>query len=78
MHNVILNQILSSGPLQSIPVSGKCLEFCMSFRRRRRDATSYDLPQITRLNDWASESKTKVLVARGWDKKPSRDFLVDL
>lgn len=78
MQSVVLNQVLSSGPLHHLPVSGKCLEFCMSFRRRRRNTTYYDMPHVNRLTHWASDIKTRILVAQGGDKKLSRDFLVDL
>jgi hypothetical protein len=52
MHSNILSQVLSSGPLHQLPVSGKCLEFCMSFRRCRRSNTNYDLSQVTQLSWW--------------------------
>jgi len=78
LHSILLNQVLSSGPLRRMPLSGKCLEFCLSFRNRRRNNIRLDLPQVATLTQWAAEDRNKVLVMQGWDKRRSRDFLVDL
>lgn len=78
LHSVLLNQVLSSNPLRQLPVSGVCLEFCLSFRNRRQKNFKLELPQVAQLSQWESEKKTKVLVTQGCDKKRSRDFLVDL
>jgi hypothetical protein len=78
LHAVLLNQIFSCGPLRGIPLSGKCLEFCLSFGSRRQNKTKPDQSQIARLTQWAGEERSKVLVTKCGDKMRSRDFLVDL
>ena len=75
---VQLNQILSISFLEKLPTSGESLEYCQSIRRRSRHRTRLQLPNLSRLSSWASESINSLLVLQGNSSAVSKAFTIDL
>lgn len=76
--SVQLNQILSLSFLGRLPTSGESLEYCQSIRRRNRRRTRLQLPDVSRLEDWASEPTNSLLVLQGISSVVSKAFMIDL
>lgn len=78
LHEIQLGQVLSISFMQKLPSSGESLGYCQSMRSRRRQRTRLRLPAISTLHQWASESKTSLLLMRSSSKQASKDFMVDM
>jgi hypothetical protein len=78
LSRVHLNQMLSLPLWNTIPTSGESLQFCRSMRNRRRERVQLLLPDVKKLESWASEKNNVVLVIDTDVPITAKTFMVDL
>ena len=78
LNRVHLNQMLSLPLWKSLPTSGESLEFCRSMRNRRRERTKLLLPDVKKLETWASQRNNAVLLIDTYMPIVAKRFMVDL
>lgn len=78
LSRVHLNQMLSLPLWNSLPTSGESLEFCRSMRNRNREYTRLPLPDVTKLETWASQRSNDVLLIGTYMPVIAKTFMVDL
>jgi hypothetical protein len=78
LSRVHLNQMLSLPLWNSLPTSGESLEFCRSMRNRSREHTRLPLPDVMKLETWASQRSNDVLLIDTYMPAVAKTFMVDL
>ena len=78
LNRVHLNQMLSLPLWNSFPTSGESLQFCRSMSNRRRDRAKLPLPDIQKLETWASRKSNDVLLIDTYMPAVAKSFMVDL
>lgn len=78
LNRVHLTQMLSLPLWNSLPTSGDSLQFCRSIRKRRRERTKLPLPDIKRLETWASQINNALLLIDTYMPIVAKTFMVDL
>lgn len=78
LNRVHLNQMLSLPLWNLLPTSGESLQFCRSMRNRHREYTRLPLPEISKLEMWASQSTNTVLLIDTHVPMTAKTFIVDL
>lgn len=78
LNRVHLTQMLSQPLWGALPTSGESLEFCRSIRKRLRGRTKLSLPDIRKLESWASERSNTIILIDTLRAAVSKTFMVDL
>lgn len=78
LNRVHLNQMLSLPLWNSLPTSGESLQFCRSMRNRRRERTKLPLPEVKKLETWASQRENTILLIDTYMPIRAKAFMVDL
>ncbi|KAL9046325.1 MAG: hypothetical protein Q9214_000813 [Letrouitia sp. 1 TL-2023] len=78
LSRVHLNQMLSLPLWNSLPTSGESLQFCRSMRRRRRECIRLPLPDVEKLETWASRRDNTLLLIDTYRPLVAKTFMLDL
>lgn len=78
LNRVHLTQMLSLPLWNSLPTSGDSLQFCRSIRNRRREYTKLPLPDVKKLEMWASQTNNALLLIDTCMPIVAKTFMVDL
>ncbi|PVH93721.1 hypothetical protein DM02DRAFT_732948 [Periconia macrospinosa] len=78
LNRVHLTQMLSLPLWNAFPTSGESLQYCRSMRNRHRDRVPLALPDVQRLESWAAQSNSAILLIDTYIPTAAKTFMVDL
>lgn len=78
LNRVHLTQMLSLPLWNAFPTSGESLQYCRSIRNRQRDQTRLSLPDVQRLESWAAQPTSAILLIDTYIPNTAKTFMVNL
>lgn len=78
IQSIQLTQLLSAPFMDKFPTSGACLRYCQTLRRRNRNAQTTIVPDLSTLNQWASQPGSTCLVTESASNQAAKNFLLDI